>query len=123
MNVPMTGINSQPTSWCRLIWRTSCVLALATLLTSATLACPTCKDALAENGGGGDLVRGFGWSIIFMLSMPFLILASLGGYFWLLVRRAARLQAAGVPSPNTTASILVQELVVAEREHHEHQAR
>jgi hypothetical protein len=35
-----------------------------------------------------NLVRGYGWSIIFMMSVPFLTLAALGTYFYLLVRQA-----------------------------------
>ena len=55
---------------------------------AAVEACPTCKDGISENSL--NLVRGFGWSIIFMMSMPFLILGGLGSYFYLEVRRARR---------------------------------
>ena len=51
-------------------------------------ACPTCKESVAENGG--NLVRGYFWSIVFMMSMPFLIVAGLGTMFYLDVRRAQR---------------------------------
>jgi hypothetical protein len=51
-------------------------------------ACPSCKEALAASSGGGDLVSGFFWSILFMLSMPFLLLGSFGLYFYYLVRKA-----------------------------------
>jgi hypothetical protein len=53
-----------------------------------TLACPSCKEALGSSSGGGDLVSGFFWSILFMLSMPFLLLGSFGLYFYYLVRKA-----------------------------------
>ena len=53
-------------------------------------ACPTCKESISENGG--NLVRGYQWSIIFMMSMPFLILGGLGTYFYLEIRRARRRQ-------------------------------
>ncbi|MBI1899971.1 MAG: hypothetical protein HYS13_02500 [Planctomycetia bacterium] len=59
-------------------------------------ACPSCKSALAASDGGGDLVSGFFWSILFMLSMPVLILASLATYFYLLVRKARAQQAAAI---------------------------
>jgi hypothetical protein len=97
----------------------------ACLLTSA-YCCPNCKDSFAQNGGGGDLVRGYGWSIIFMLSMPFLILASLGTYFWLLVRRAGPRTPALLGTafremsdlPETSGPRLVEELVTAESQRH-----
>jgi hypothetical protein len=69
------------------------VLAFAT----AAWACPGCKDALDTSENGGDLRAGFFWSILFMLSMPPLILAGLGTAMYLSVRRARAAQAAGQP--------------------------
>jgi hypothetical protein len=57
-------------------------------------ACPSCKEALAASSGGGDLVSGFFWSILFMLSMPFLLLGSFGLYFYYLLRKARLARAA-----------------------------
>jgi hypothetical protein len=52
-------------------------LALLLVLANAASACPTCKEALAGNGeGAGDLVRGYFYSILFMMSMPFTILGA-----------------------------------------------
>lgn len=64
------------------------LLAVALVLAcqSTAGACPMCKEAL--NANGGDLVSGFFYSILFMLSMPFLIFAGLSSYLYLLVRRA-----------------------------------
>lgn len=57
-------------------------------------ACPTCKDTLAHNDPlRQNLVRGYGYSIIFMLSMPFLIFASMSAYFYYLVVKDRRLKA------------------------------
>jgi len=36
------------------------------------------------------MVRGYFWSIVFMMSMPFLIFASLASYFYLQVSRGRR---------------------------------
>lgn len=71
----------------------TCWLALiCTLVVACTAeACPTCKAAIAENGE--HFVRGYFWSIIFMMSMPFLILGGLGSLFYMEVRRARMLQA------------------------------
>jgi hypothetical protein len=68
-----------------------CLLALGA---SPAWACPFCKEALA-NSGGGDLVSGFFYSILFMLSMPFLIITGMGTYMYVLVRRARAAREAG----------------------------
>ena len=71
---------------------TFCLALICTLVVACTAeACPTCKAAIAENGG--NLVRGYFWSIIFMMSMPFLIFGGLGGLFYMEVRRARLLRA------------------------------
>jgi hypothetical protein len=58
---------------------------------SQTLACPTCKDSLAENGeAGAQLARGFELSIYLMLVVPMLIFATLVLAATLAVRRAQR---------------------------------
>ena len=48
-------------------------------------ACPTCKYGMA---GHDHLIRGYFWSIVFMMSMPFLLLSSFAAYFYYLVRKA-----------------------------------
>lgn len=58
---------------------------------AAASACPSCKEALASHDRSGDrLVQGFFYSIMFMLAMPFVTLGGLGGYFYLLVKKARR---------------------------------
>jgi uncharacterized membrane protein len=70
----------------------ACVVMVA-LTAGDAVACPMCKAALGSHDGShGDLVGGFFWSILFMLSMPFLIFGSLSTYMYLLVRRARREQ-------------------------------
>jgi len=68
-------------------------LLLTAIYVGVAEACPTCKEAVAENGG--NLVRGYFWSIIFMMSMPFLILSALSAMFYLDVLRARRVKAMG----------------------------
>jgi hypothetical protein len=72
---------------CRLA---SFALALALLLcvSSAAIACPTCKDQLAHDPESINIARGYAYSIVFMLSMPPLIFSSLCAYFYWEVRRA-----------------------------------
>ena len=76
--------------------RGACIVVAATvvLLTVADFAaaCPSCKEALGNSSGGGDLVSGFFWSILFMLSMPPLILGGLGSYFYWEIRKARQAQ-------------------------------
>jgi len=70
-------------------------LLVCLVFAAVTEACPTCKNSsLPGSGNAGNLVDGYGWSIIFMMSMPFLILFSLASYFYYEVRKARRQQAA-----------------------------
>ncbi len=82
---------------CRLLSNVALVVALVLVLVCAQTAsaCPSCKAALANQDGKGDLVTGMMYSILFMLSMPFAIFGSFSGYFYYLVRCARREQAAG----------------------------
>lgn len=76
------------------------LLVVAVMLSASTAsACPMCKAALANSEGQGDLVSGFFWSILFMMSMPFTLLASFSGYMYLQVRRARAAQAV-TPDPS-----------------------
>lgn len=68
------------------------ILGLAMILaTDVVWACPNCKDSLVHNDPtAAGIVQGYFWSIILMLSMPFLLLAALSTYFYILVRRARK---------------------------------
>jgi len=71
------------------LWLTALLVVLVLVFQSVATACPTCKEGLvAGDHDSANLVRGYFWSIIFMMSMPFLILGGLSTYFYLLVRRA-----------------------------------
>ena len=68
---------------------TAAFLAVCVFLcANVAMACPNCKDGLAETPGAANLIRGYFWSIVFMMSMPFVILGSLIGYFYYEVRKA-----------------------------------
>lgn len=65
------------------------------LLVGDAAACPSCKAAIASSKAGqGDLVGGFFWSILFMMSMPFVLLGSFSGLMYWQVRKARRAAAA-----------------------------
>jgi hypothetical protein len=70
--------------------------------TSTAWGCPFCKEALGSSGG--DLVSGFFYSILFMLSMPVMIITGMGTYFYVLVRRARAAQAASASGQINPAS-------------------
>ena len=66
-------------------------------LVDTLLACPNCKDSLSQNDPTAmGIVQGYFWSIILMLSLPFLVLGGLSTYFYLLVRRARRTASSAV---------------------------
>lgn len=83
-------------------WRTLLLVGgiLALLVwPDAAWACPTCRDGLAQDAAHANLVRGYFWSICFMMSMPFVIFGAMFGYFYVSIRRARRvLRPAPVPS-------------------------
>ena len=73
------------------------VVALATVLWFADLAtaCPTCKEGLDQNDPQHQSVaRGFYYSILFMMSMPYIILGSFGYLAFVSIRRAKEQQEA-----------------------------
>jgi heme/copper-type cytochrome/quinol oxidase subunit 2 len=76
-------------------------LAITIGLCAVASACPTCKDNMAHDPASANLVRGYAYSIMFMLSMPPLIFSSLCAYFYWEVRkakaRAARISAESGP--------------------------
>ena len=72
-----------------LLWLVAALVILAMVCQSVATACPTCKQGLISGDrDSANLVRGYFWSIVFMMSMPFLVLGSLVTYFYLLIRRA-----------------------------------
>jgi hypothetical protein len=77
---------------CRRIFIISLTAALIVLsLGDVALACPTCKEGLAQaDPEYAAVVRGYFFSILFMMSMPFLILGGMGTFFYLQFQSARR---------------------------------
>lgn len=69
------------------------VLALS-CLAGPVSACPTCKDGMAGDPAYSSMVKGYFWSILFMMSMPFLVFSGVAGYFYYEIRRARKQKAA-----------------------------
>jgi uncharacterized membrane protein len=85
-----SGGQRSPYNWRQLLTLVA-VVAIVAMMAGNAVACPMCKAALAsQDRAHGDLVGGFFWSILFMLSMPFVIFGSLTTYMYVLVRRARR---------------------------------
>jgi hypothetical protein len=71
------------------------MLLVAGLAAVAT-ACPTCKDGLGEHDPHyQSLAAGFNYSILFMLSMPYVILSTFGYCAYLSIKRAKARRLAG----------------------------
>src|SRR5688572_14903090 len=68
------------------------------MFAQVAMACPTCKDNMAHDPASASLVRGYAYSILFMLSMPPLIFCGLSAYFYWEVRKAKARQRAHTES-------------------------
>jgi uncharacterized membrane protein len=65
------------------------VAALVLASTEVASACPTCKEGLAQNDPHyQSMARGYYYSILFMMSMPFIIVTTLGTVAYRSVKRA-----------------------------------
>jgi heme/copper-type cytochrome/quinol oxidase subunit 2 len=75
-------------------------VALIGLLAGAASACPTCKIALeSQDEQAARLMNGYFWSIVFMMSMPFVVLGSMGTLLYHEVRKARAQQATAAARP------------------------
>ena len=71
------------------------LLVIVAVVTAAStaFACPTCKDSLgADDPGAQAMARGYFFSIIFMMAMPFVLVGTFGGAAYLSIRRAREQQ-------------------------------
>jgi heme/copper-type cytochrome/quinol oxidase subunit 2 len=60
---------------------------------AAAEACPTCKDAIAQNDPKHQqMVKGYFYSILFMMSMPFVVLGTFGSMAYFSIKRARRVE-------------------------------
>jgi hypothetical protein len=65
--------------------------AACVLVASDAFGCPNCKDAVNTSDPEGlNLARGYFYSILIMLAMPFTLLSSFGIYVWREVQRQKR---------------------------------
>jgi uncharacterized membrane protein len=65
------------------------VLALVLLIATVAAACPTCKEGVAQNDPQGQaLAAGYYYSILFMMSTPYIVLATFISCAYYSIRRA-----------------------------------
>ena len=64
------------------------VLTVSIAVCSDAWGCPTCKDGLqAADSEGANIARGYFYSILLMIAMPFTLAGSFGLYVWREMRR------------------------------------
>ena len=82
-----------------------CVAVLAALAVAAdAFGCPNCKDSVDTSDPAGlNLARGYFYSILLMLAMPFALAGSFGCYVWREMRRQRREQEVGA-APHAASS-------------------
>ncbi|MBT4886064.1 MAG: hypothetical protein HON07_02490, partial [Planctomycetaceae bacterium] len=68
------------------VWSFLLIACLA--ISNDVLGCPTCKDGLAAaDSEGANIARGYFYSILLMIAMPFTLAGSFGLYVWRETRR------------------------------------
>lgn len=61
---------------------------MAVVAGAEALGCPNCKDAVNTSDPEGlNVARGYFYSILLMLAMPFTLVGSFGAYVWREMRR------------------------------------
>ncbi|MFM7108473.1 MAG: hypothetical protein ACKOZU_07735 [Planctomycetaceae bacterium] len=79
-------------------------LLVALVAAADALGCPNCKDAVDTSDPEGlNLARGYFYSILLMLAMPFTLAGSFGCYVWRETRRQRRAVEGGDPRPAASA--------------------
>ena len=72
------------------------VVTVVALVAADALGCPNCKDAINTSDPDGlNMARGYFYSILLMLAMPFTLVGSFGCYVWREMRRQERNRAGG----------------------------
>jgi hypothetical protein len=80
-------------------------VALFLVLNSVAAACPNCKEAMEkQDPTHGGMVKGYFYSILFMMGTPYLVLGTFCAAMYYRVRRARR---AGKPNPPLAGAAVV----------------
>ena len=69
------------------------VVTVVALVAADALGCPNCKDAVNTSDPDGlNMARGYFYSILLMLAMPFTLAGTFGAYVWREMRKQQRSQ-------------------------------
>ena len=80
------------------------IAAVAICFAEVASACPTCKDSVAQNDPQyQSMARGYYYSILFMLSMPFIIVTAFGTFAYRSFKQAEAQRAATPTTPPAAA--------------------
>jgi hypothetical protein len=75
-------------SFCLVLLPALGAVVVGVVLAADALGCPTCKDAVNTSDPDGlNIARGYFYSILLMLAMPFTLAGSFAAYVWREVRR------------------------------------
>ena len=75
------------------------VLTVSIAVGSDAWGCPTCKDGLqAADSEGANIARGYFYSILLMIAMPFTLAGSFGLYVWREMRRQQHVEGSDATS-------------------------
>jgi len=73
-------------------------------ISAVAAACPTCGEALGNDPHHQQRVAGFAYSIVFMMSVPYLLIGSFGSYAYFITRRARNAEKSQPPGENEESS-------------------
>jgi hypothetical protein len=81
------------------------LFATVFLVANVAAACPTCKDGIAANDPEhAGIVKGYFYSILFMMGMPYALITCFGLYMWRQVKSARAKEAANAAAEAASAS-------------------
>jgi hypothetical protein len=73
---------------------------LVCLSAAEALGCPNCKDGFASSDPDAvNIARGYFYSILLMLAMPFTLAGTFGAYVWREMRKQQRSKPQDQPAP------------------------
>jgi hypothetical protein len=89
---PATFQKDQMMAMSTLRFAAAIAAAYVLVATADAFGCPNCKDGVNTSDPAGlNVARGYFYSILFMLAMPFTLAGSFGAYVWREMRRQKRL--------------------------------
>ena len=87
-------------SYSRIVGGLAVACAIGVVVCGEAFGCPNCKDGVnVADPDGLNVARGYFYSILIMLAMPFTLAGTFGCYVWREMRRQQRDQDAGSGGP------------------------